>query len=163
MMPSTGTSTAVIRKLLLRPRTFVLRTRTNQNASSCTKLYCRVIPQTRMNQNKASSTSLYHRTIPQTCTNYVLRRKTNQNALLQGGGDAENEVTYDVPYKFNVSNVFECGRNNRDVSYERAYIATERDEYFTDMLDHLNKYNDCRSQRFSSKDIKEAVLRVMEE
>ena len=31
--------------------------------------------------------------------------------------DAENEVTYYVPYNFNVSNVFECVRNNPDVSY----------------------------------------------
>ena len=42
-------------------------------------------------------------------------------------------------------------------------MATERDEYFTDMLDHINKYNDRRSQAFSSKNIKEAILRVMEE
>ena len=31
--------------------------------------------------------------------------------------DAENEVTYDVPYNLNVSNVFECERNNPDVPY----------------------------------------------
>ena len=37
--------------------------------------------------------------------------------------DAENEVTYDVPYNFNISDVFECGINNPDVSYERAYMA----------------------------------------
>ena len=44
--------------------------------------------------------------------------------------DAENKVTYNVPYKFNVSNVFECGRNKPDVSYKRAYMAPEREEYF---------------------------------
>ena len=38
-----------------------------------------------------------------------------------------NEVTYDVP-NFNVSNVFECGRNNHDVSYERAYMTTSGNE-----------------------------------
>ena len=38
-----------------------------------------------------------------------------------------NEVTYDVP-NFNVSNVFEWGRNNPDVSYERAYMATSGNE-----------------------------------
>ena len=37
--------------------------------------------------------------------------------------NAGNEVTYDVP-NFNVSNVFECGRNYPDVSYERVYMAT---------------------------------------
>ena len=45
--------------------------------------------------------------------------------------DAGNQVIYDVPYGFNVSNVFGCGRNNPDVSYEQAYMATERDEYST--------------------------------
>ena len=68
-----------------------------------------------------------------------------------------------MPYNFNVSNVFGCGRNNPDVSYERAYMATERYEYFTEMLDHLNKYNDRHGQILSSKNLKEAVLRVMEE
>ena len=76
---------------------------------------------------------------------------------------AENGVTYDVPYNFNVSNVFECRINNPGVSYERAYMATERDEYFTDMLDHLNKYNNLHGQILSSKNLKEAVLQVMEE
>ena len=38
---------------------------------------------------------------------------------------------------FNVSNVFECGRNNPDASYERAYRATEDNEYFTDILGTL--------------------------
>ena len=37
--------------------TFVLRTRKNQNSSSCTKFYRRVVPRTRTNKNKASSTN----------------------------------------------------------------------------------------------------------
>ena len=41
--------------------------------------------------------------------------------------DAGNEVTYDVS-NFNVSNVFECRRQNHDVSYERVYMATEGNE-----------------------------------
>ena len=76
---------------------------------------------------------------------------------------AENEVTYDVPYNFNVSNVFECGINNPDVSCKRAYMASERDEYFTEIIDNLNEYNDRHGQRLSSKKLKEAVLQVMEE
>ena len=52
---------------------------------------------------------------------------------------------------FNVSNVFECGRNNPDVSYEKAHMATSGDEYFTDMLDHQNDYHDHHGQIFSSK------------
>ena len=39
--------------------------------------------------------------------------------------DAKNEVAYNVMKYFNVSNVFECGRNNPDVSCERACMATE--------------------------------------
>ena len=77
--------------------------------------------------------------------------------------DAENKVTYNVPYKFNVSNVFECGRNKPDVSYERAYMDTEGSEYFRDIPDTLKKYQDRHGQIFSSKKLKEAVLRVMEQ
>ena len=68
-----------------------------------------------------------------------------------------------MPYNFNVSNVFECGRNNPDLSYEQAHMATEGEEYFTEMPDHLNGYNDRHGQILSSKFLKEAVLRVMEE
>ena len=71
---------------------------------------------------------------------------------------AENEVRYDVPYNFNISNAFECGGNNPDVSYKRAYMSTEREEYFTEMLDHPNEYNDRHGQRLSSKNLKEAFL-----
>ena len=42
-------------------------------------------------------------------------------------------------------------------------MATKRDEYFTEMLDYLDKYNDRHGQRLSSKNLKEAILRVMEE
>ena len=58
--------------------------------------------------------------------------------------DANNEVTYDVPDYFNALNAFKCGRkllDRLDVSYERSYMATPREEYFTEMLDHKNEYN----------------------
>ena len=48
--------------------------------------------------------------------------------------DAKNEVAYDVTNYLNVSNVFECGRNNPDVSCERACMANVDNEYFTDFL-----------------------------
>ena len=64
---------------------------------------------------------------------------------------------------FNVTNVFECRRNNPDASYERAYMAAEDNQYFTDILDTQNKYQDRHGQRLSSKKLKEAVLRVMEQ
>ena len=55
---------------------------------------------------------------------------------------------------FNVSNVFECGRNNPDVSYERAYMDTEDNEYFTEIIDTLHKYKDNHGQRLYSKNLK---------
>ena len=42
-------------------------------------------------------------------------------------------------------------------------MATEDNEYFTDILDTLNKYQDRHGQRLSNKKLKEAVLRVMDE
>ena len=63
----------------------------------------------------------------------------------------------------NVSNVFECGTNNPDVPCERAFMANEDNVYFTDILDTLNEYQDFRGQRLSSKKLKEALLRVMDE
>ena len=41
-------------------------------------------------------------------------------------------------------------------------MATSCNEYFTDIIDHLNKYQDRHGQRLSSKKLKEAVLRIME-
>ena len=83
MIPSIGMIMAVIQKWLLRPWTFILRTRTNQNASFLKKLYRRIVPWTTTNQNKASSTKTYRRTILRTCTNNVKRRYINHNTLLQ--------------------------------------------------------------------------------
>ena len=36
-------------------------------------------------------------------------------------------------------------------------MATEKVEYFTDMLDHLDEYNDRHGQILSSKNLKEDV------
>ena len=71
----------------------------------------------------------------------------------------KSEYTH-VP-NFNVSNVFECGRNNPDASYERVYMANEGNKNFTDILDNLNGCQDCHGQILSSKNLKEAVLCVM--
>ena len=80
--------------------------------------------------------------------------------------DAENEVTYDVPNYFNAFNLLECGRkllDRIDVSYERACMATPREEYFTKMLDYLLKHNHRHGTPLSSKNLQEEVIRVMEE
>ena len=57
----------------------------------------------------------------------------------------------------NVSNVFECGRNNYDVPCERACIDNVDNEYFIDVLDTLNEYQNRHGQRLSSKKLREAV------
>ena len=77
--------------------------------------------------------------------------------------DARNEVACNVMNYFNASNVFECGRNNPDLSCERSCMATEDNEYFTEILDTLNGYQDRHGKRLSSKKLREAVGRVMNE
>ena len=77
------------------------------------------------------------------------RISTRPEYTITGKKEVGNGVTYDVP-NFNVSNVFECGRNNPDMPYERAYMAPSGNEYFLVMLDNLNKYHDRHSQKLSS-------------
>ena len=76
--------------------------------------------------------------------------------------DAGNEVTYDVP-NFNVSKVFLSGRNNPDILYEISYMATQKEKYFSEMLDYLNNYNEQHGDQFSSEKLQDAVIRVIEE
>ena len=64
---------------------------------------------------------------------------------------------------FNIYNVCYFGRNITVMSYGIAYMATEGNEYFSDIIDHLNGYQDRHRQRLSSKNLKEAVLRIMEQ
>ena len=63
----------------------------------------------------------------------------------------------------NVSNIYECERNNPDVQCERACMANVDNEYFLDVIDTLNEYQDRHGQRLSSKKLREAVRRVMDE
>ena len=57
----------------------------------------------------------------------------------------------------NVSTIYECERNNPDVQCERACMANVDNEYFLDVIDTLNEYQDCHGQRLSSKKLREAV------
>ena len=70
--------------------------------------------------------------------------------------DAKNEVAYDVTNYLNVCNVFECGRDNPDAQYERACMANVDNDYFSDVLDILNKYRDRHGKILSSKKLSEA-------
>ena len=71
--------------------------------------------------------------------------------------DANNEVTYDVPNYFNAFKVFECGRKllyRLDVSYERAFMDTPKEEYFTEILDSLLEHNHFHGTPFSSTNLR---------
>ena len=60
-------------------------------------------------------------------------------------------MTYEVPRYFNI---LECGENllNRlDVMYEKAFMATPRDKYYTKMLETLVDYNDRNNTPFSNE------------
>ena len=118
------------------------------------------------NENK-SKQSIVNQTLSQNCSvkeNELCFTKEDDSKFANGKQeDAKNEVTCDVTNYFNVSNIFECGRNNPDVSCERSCMDTGYNEYFTDILDTLNIYQDLHGQRLSSKKLKEAVLRVMDE
>ena len=80
--------------------------------------------------------------------------------------DGKYEIKYYVPNYFNAFNAFEWGRkllDRLDVSYERACMATPKEEYFTEMLDSLIDDNRRHGTLLSSKKIKETVTRVVED
>ena len=41
-------------------------------------------------------------------------------------------------------------------------MATTKEEEFTEMLDHLNDYNERHGEQFSSQNLRDSVIRVME-
>ena len=118
------------------------------------------------NENK-SKRSIVNKPLSQKCSaedNELRSAKEDESECAnKKQKDAKNEVGCDVTNYFNVSYLFECGRNKPDVSCERACMDTEDNEYFTYILDNLNKYQDRHGQIFSSKNLKEAIRRVMDE
>ena len=42
-------------------------------------------------------------------------------------------------------------------------MATPKEKYFMEMLDHLNDYNERHGERLSSEKLRDSVIRVMEE
>ena len=83
------------------------------------------------NDNK-SQRSIVNKTLLQNCSadKKELRstKAEKSECAIKKQKDAKNEGACDVTNYFNVSNVFECGGNNPDVSCERAYMATEDNE-----------------------------------
>ena len=99
---------AVIRKWMHRPWTFILWTSTNQNASSCTKVYCIIVPQT----GKIKTHHPQRKFIAELlrgCEKLCSTEEDTSEYSITEQKDKGNEVTYDVP-DFNVSSFFECRR-----------------------------------------------------
>ena len=71
-----------------------------------------------------------------------------------------------MPNYFNAFNVFECRRkllDKLDVSYEKWCMATPKEEYFGEMLDHIIKQNHRHDTPMSNENLQEAVIRVMKD
>ena len=80
--------------------------------------------------------------------------------------EAKTVVTYDGPNYFNAFNVLKHRRNIYDrlaVSYERACMVTEREVYFTKMLDSLLVNSECHGTLLPREKLQESVSRVMED
>ena len=63
-------------------------------------------------------------------------------------------------------NIFEYGKNllNRfDVTYERACVATQEDEYYTNMLETIFEHNDLHNVPFYNEKLWQSVSTIMEE
>ena len=63
-------------------------------------------------------------------------------------------------------NIFECGSNilNRlDVTYQRSFMATPQDKYYTRMLENPVEMNDRNSEIFSNEKLRQSVSDVREE
>ena len=92
------------------------------------------------NENE-SKRSIVNETLSQNCSvkenKLCFTKEDKSECANEKQKYAKNEVACDVTNYFNVSNVFECGRNNPDVSCERACMATEENEYFSDSVDTL--------------------------
>ena len=77
--------------------------------------------------------------------------------------DAKNEVACDVTNYFNVSNVFESGKTILTCHVKECAWLLKKMKTFKEIIDTLNKYQDRHGQRLSSKNLKEAVRRLMDE
>ena len=63
-------------------------------------------------------------------------------------------------------NIFECRRNildRLDVTYQRVFMATPQDKYYTRMLENLVKMNNRNGETFSNEKLQQAVSDVREE
>ena len=74
----------------------------------------------------------------------------------------EPSVTKEVKSYFNI---FECGRNLLDLiylTYQRAFMATPQEKYYTKMLENLAKINNRYGEPFSNEKLRQAVSNLRE-
>ena len=63
-------------------------------------------------------------------------------------------------------NIFECGRNlldGLDVTYQRAFMATPQDLYYTEMLENLVKMNNLRGEPLFNERLRQAFIDLRED
>ena len=80
--------------------------------------------------------------------------------------NAKNEVTYDVLNYFNAFNIFEWGRNilNRlDMTYEWSCMVTQKKEYYTDLLENMNKRNYFSNTPLSKNKLWQSINMIVAE
>ena len=104
---------------------------TNKNGSKRSIVNEKLLQNCSTNENK-SKHSIVNEPLLQKCSakenELCSTKKDESECANEKQKDAKNEVACDVTNYFSVSNIFEYGRNNPDVSCERAYMATEDNE-----------------------------------
>ena len=127
---------------------------TNENKSKHSIVSENLSQSCSTNKNK-SKRSIVNKSLSQNCSadeNELRYTKEDKpECAIKKQKDANNKVACDVTNYFNVSNIFERGRNNPGVSCERVCMATEENEYFTDIIDTLKKDQDRHGQIFPVK------------
>ena len=97
-----------------------------------------------------SRRSIVNKTLSQNCSakenELCFTKEDESECANEKQKDAKNEFACAVTNYLNDSNVYECGRNNPDVTCERACMANEDNEKFTDVLFTLNEYQDRLGQ-----------------
>ena len=61
-------------------------------------------------------------------------------------------------------NIFECDRNifnTLDVTYERACMATQIEEYYTNLLENIIDHNDRHNAPLSNEKLQELVSAII--
>ena len=96
---------------------------TNDGESKRSIVYKKLSQSCSMNKKK-SKRSIVNKPLLQKCSadkNELRSTKEDESECANKKQKySKNEVIYDVTNYFNVSNVFECGRNNPDASCERS-------------------------------------------